>query len=39
MLTLVVLWFMFRHYRGKTKCPYCGAEWTKHEEDCPYGGT
>jgi hypothetical protein len=39
MLVLVVCWWMFRHYRTKTKCVYCGAEWSKHNEDCPLGGS
>jgi len=38
MLVLVVCWMMFRHYQEKAKCRYCGAEWRKHQEDCPYGG-
>lgn len=39
MLILVFCWVMFRHYRTKTRCLYCGGEWSKHQEDCPVGGS
>lgn len=39
MLMLVVCWWMWRHYRMKTRCGYCGGEWLKHQDDCPYGGS
>lgn len=39
MLVLVVCWMMFSHYRRRTRCNYCGAEWGKHLVSCPYGGS
>lgn len=39
MVVLVVCWRMFARYRAVTRCAYCGGEWSKHQEDCPYSGS
>ena len=39
MFVLVICWLQFRHYRTKARCHYCGGEWSKHQDDCPYGGS
>lgn len=39
MLVLCVCWKMWHHYRFSAKCDYCGGEWKRHQEDCPWAGT
>ena len=38
-MVLIVCWFQWNYYRDKTRCSYCGGEWSKHREDCPAGGS
>lgn len=39
MIVMIVCYAMWRHYRMKMRCHYCGAEWGKHMAECPYGGS
>lgn len=39
MMIFVTLWFAYEFIKRQLHCRYCGFDWGKHDETCPWAGS